>query len=122
MAQAPDRLRRNVHSGISGSGGGHSGSVRRHPCLHRKVKHMRDKIVYGLGIFAILLLARNIYVIAGLPPEANQGAIFKIIFFHATMAITALTGSFVAFAASALFLITKNFFWDDLAVAVTEVG
>jgi heme exporter protein C len=83
---------------------------------------MRNKVVFALGIFSILLLTRNIYVIAGLPPEANQGAIFKIIFFHATMAMTALTGSFVAFLASVLFLITRNFFWDALAVAVTEVG
>jgi len=83
---------------------------------------MKDKIIFALGIFALLLLTRNIYVITDLPPEANQGAIFKIIFFHATMAMTALTGSFVAFAASALFLITRNFFWDALAVAVTEVG
>jgi heme exporter protein C len=65
---------------------------------------------------------RNIYVITDLPPEVNQGAIFKIIFFHASMAIVALTGSFFSFAASAMFLITKNFFWDDLAVSITEVG
>src|SRR5207302_3331768 len=63
-----------------------------------------------------------INVIAGLPPEANQGAIFKIIFFHVPMAITALTCALVAFVASAGFLITKNFKFDALAVAVTEVG
>src|SRR5437764_9336959 len=83
---------------------------------------MRNKIVFALGVFSILLLMRNIYVISGLPPEANQGAIFKIIFFHATMAMTALAGSFVAFTASVLFLITRKFYWDALAVAVTEVG
>ena len=29
-------------------------------------------------------------MIAGLPPEATQGAIFKIIFFHVPVAITAM--------------------------------
>jgi heme exporter protein C len=38
------------------------------------------------------------------------------------MAMTALTCSLVAFIASAAFLITKNFYWDAMAVAVTEVG
>jgi heme exporter protein C len=83
---------------------------------------MRDKILYGLGAVAILLLARNIYVIAGLPQEASQGAIFKIIFFHVPMAITALLGSAVALVGSVLFLITRNFKYDALAVSVTEVG
>ena len=32
---------------------------------------MRDKILYGLGAAVILLLARDIYLIAGLPPEAG---------------------------------------------------
>ena len=80
------------------------------------------KTLFALGIFAILLLTRNIYVITDLPPEANQGAIFKIIFFHVPMAITALTCALVAFLASITFLITKNFKFDALAVAVTEVG
>src|SRR5579883_554563 len=83
---------------------------------------MRDKILYGLGIAALLLLARNIYVIAGLPPEAAQGAIFKIIFFHVPAAMTGMVAGTVAMIASVLFLITKNFKYDALAVAVTEVG
>ena len=83
---------------------------------------MRDYILYGLGLAAAGLLARDIIVIAGLPPEASQGAIFKIIFFHVTMAITAMICSFVALVGSVAFLLTKNFKYDALAVAVTEVG
>jgi heme exporter protein C len=83
---------------------------------------MRDKIIYILGAAAILLLARNLYLIAGFPPEASQGMIFKIIFFHVPPAITALLGATVALVASILFLVTKNFKYDALAVAVTEVG
>jgi heme exporter protein C len=83
---------------------------------------MRDKIMYGLGALAILILMNDIIHIMGLPDEVNQGAIFKIIFFHVPVAITALTAAAVALIASVLFLVTRNFFYDALAVAVTEVG
>src|SRR5437016_1335458 len=83
---------------------------------------MRDKILYGLGAAVILLLARDIYLIAGLPPEAAQGAVFKIIFFHVPVALTAMLCSFVALIGSVMFLFTRNFKWDAIAVAVTEVG
>ena len=83
---------------------------------------MRDKILYGLGAAVILLLARDIYLIAGLPPEAAQGSIFKIIFFHVPVALTAMLCSFVALIGSVMFLFTRNFKWDAIAVAVTEVG
>jgi len=83
---------------------------------------MRDCILYGLGAAAALLLARDINVSTGLPAEASQGAVFKIIFFHVPMAITAMMCSFVALIGSAMFLITRNFKYDAVAVAVTEVG
>jgi heme exporter protein C len=83
---------------------------------------MRDKLLFVIGVAAILLLSRDINAIINLPEERNQGIIFKIIFFHVPMAITALTCSMVAFIASIGFLITKNFKFDAVAVAVTEVG
>jgi heme exporter protein C len=83
---------------------------------------MREKIIYGLGVLAILLLARDIYLISNFPPERAQGMIFKIIFFHVPAAITAMLGSAVALISSVLFLATRNFKYDALAVAVTEVG
>jgi heme exporter protein C len=83
---------------------------------------MREKILYGFGIVALLLLARNIYVIANLPPEAAQGAIFKIIFFHVPAAMTGMVAGTTAMILSVLFLVTKNFKYDAAAVAVTEVG
>ena len=44
---------------------------------------MREKLIYILGAVAAILLARNLYLILNvLPDEANQGAIFRIIFFH----------------------------------------
>lgn len=83
---------------------------------------MKDAILFGLGGIATAILVRDILAIAGLPPEAAQGAIFKIIFFHVPVAITALLCACVALVGSVGFLITKNFKWDALAVSVTEVG
>ena len=83
---------------------------------------MRDKILYVLGALAILILARNLYVIAGLPQEAAQGAIFKIIFFHVPAAWTAIVAAITALTMSVQFLRTKDFKYDAAAVAVTEVG
>ncbi len=83
---------------------------------------MRDKILYALGALAVVILINDIIHITALPDEVNQGAIFKIIFFHVPVAITALTAAAVALIASVLFLVTKNFLFDALAVAVTEVG
>jgi heme exporter protein C len=83
---------------------------------------MTNKILYVLGALAMVLLARDIYVIARLPGEVEQGAIFKIIFFHVPVAITAMTAAAVALVASILFLVTRNFRYDALAVSVTEVG
>lgn len=83
---------------------------------------MRQKVMIGMLALAAILLVRNLYVISVLPDEVNQGQIFRIIFFHAPAAIAAMTGSAVALVASVLFLIKKDFFYDSLAVAVTEVG
>ncbi len=81
-----------------------------------------DYILYALGAVAVLILVRDINVIARLPNEVQQGAIFKIIFFHVPVAFVAMTAAAVALIASVLFLVTRNFRYDALAVAVTEVG
>jgi len=83
---------------------------------------MRDKLLIGLGAAAMLLLARNILAIAGFPNEANQGAIFKIIFFHVPVAMAAMFCAAASLVGSVMFLLTRNFKYDALAVSVTEVG
>jgi heme exporter protein C len=83
---------------------------------------MKDKLIYAIGIIVMLILVRDIYLIARLPQEVNQGAIFKIIFFHVPMAVTAMIAAAVALVASVLFLVTRDFRYDALAVSVTEVG
>jgi len=34
---------------------------------------VRDKLIYILGVLAVILLARDLYLITGFPPERNQG-------------------------------------------------
>jgi len=84
---------------------------------------MRDKIIYGLGVIAAVLLARDLYkIFMVFPNEVSQGMIFRIIFFHVPAAWTAMACAAVACVTSVLFLLTKNFKYDSISVAVTEVG
>ena len=46
-------------------------------------------LVYLCGIIALAILGWNTYAISGLPEETRQGVVFKIIFFHVPVAITA---------------------------------
>ncbi len=84
---------------------------------------MREKLIYVLGAIAAILLARDLYsIFMQLPDEASQGMIYRIIFFHVPAAITAMLCAAVACVSSVLFLVTRNFKHDAVAVAVTEVG
>ena len=83
---------------------------------------MPNKIIYVLGVLAFLILARDVYTIAQLPPEVAQGNAFKIIFFHVPAWAAAGTAITTALVTSVLFLITKKFKYDAAAVASTEVG
>ena len=83
---------------------------------------MRERLIYALGIAAAAVLAWNTFTIAQLPEETAQGVVFKIIFFHVPVAVAAMTAAAVSLVASVLYLVTRNFKFDALAVAVTEVG
>lgn len=83
---------------------------------------MRQKAMIVMLALAAVLLVRNLYNISVLPDETNQGQIFRIIFFHVPAALVAMVGSAVALLASIAFLISKDFKYDALAVAITEVG
>jgi heme exporter protein C len=83
---------------------------------------MRQKSMIVMLALAAVLLVRNLYSISVLPDEINQGQIFRIFFFHLPAALAGMVGSAVALIASVMFLIKKDFKYDALAVAVTEVG
>jgi heme exporter protein C len=84
---------------------------------------MREKIVYGLAAGAAALLAHNLYqMFLVLPDEALQGAIYRILFFHAPAAMTGMLGYFVALTLSVLYLSSGKFHYDSLAASVIEVS
>ena len=83
---------------------------------------MREKIIYLVAAVVLLLLVTNLHtILLGLPDEANQGAIYRIFFFHFPSAITSGIAAFVSMVASILYLYRRNLQWDSLAVAATEV-
>jgi heme exporter protein C len=84
---------------------------------------MRNKVLIALALVSASLLT---YVLAKvffvLPDEMNQGAIYRIIYFHVPGAITAFTGFFTAMVASGIYLATGKLKYDAFAAAVTEVS
>ncbi|HEY7306024.1 MAG TPA: cytochrome c biogenesis protein [Bryobacteraceae bacterium] len=84
---------------------------------------MREKIVIGLAVAAALLLSYNLYqMFMVLPDEAMQGAIYRILFFHAPAAIVGMIGYFIALTFSVLYLSSKNLRWDSLSASIVEVS
>jgi heme exporter protein C len=61
-------------------------------------------------------------ILLGLPDEARQDAIFRIMYFHIPGGILGLTGFGVGLACSIIYLIKKDLWWDALAASTTEVA
>jgi heme exporter protein C len=84
---------------------------------------MREKIIFVLAGICAAILSVNLYkILLVLPNEKDQGAIYRIIYFHVPSIITGFTGFFVALVASAMYLATRNLKYDAFAAAVTEVS
>lgn len=84
---------------------------------------MKEKLLYAACLVAAWLVLANLAVILlVLPDEAEQGAIYRIIFFHVPAAWSAFLGFLVAALASVTYLVKRNLWFDALAVSVTEVG
>jgi heme exporter protein C len=84
---------------------------------------MREKITIGITAAAAALLAYNLYAMfLKLPDEAMQGAIYRILFFHAPAAIVGMLGYFVALTLSILYLSGGKLKYDSMAASVVEVS
>jgi heme exporter protein C len=84
---------------------------------------MRNRILLLLTAAFAVLIAWNLKnILLGLPDEARQDAIYRILYFHAPAAMVGLTGFGVGMVFSGIYLATKNFFWDTLAASTTEVS
>src|SRR5579864_6930710 len=84
---------------------------------------MRLKIMLALLVLSGLFLAWNLHTMfLKVPDEANQGAIFRIIYFHVPSAITSFTGFFVAMCFALVYLAKRNLRFDSIAAAINEVS
>jgi heme exporter protein C len=84
---------------------------------------MRNRIMLLLTVAFAALIAWNLKnILLGLPDEARQDAVYRILYFHATSAMVGLTGFGCGMVFSGVYLATKNFFWDTLAASTTEVS
>src|ERR1700674_2799742 len=84
---------------------------------------MRLKIMLALLVASGLLLSWNLHTMfLKVPDELNQGAIFRIIYFHVPSAITSFTGFFFAMFASIVYLVRKDLRFDAIAASINEVS
>jgi len=84
---------------------------------------MREKVIFVLAGICAAILSINLYnILLVLPDEKDQGAIYRILYFHVPSIFTGFTGFFVALAASGMYLVTRNLKYDAFAAAVTEVS
>ena len=84
---------------------------------------MRETIAIALAGAAALLLGYNLHqMFLVLPDEAMQGAIYRILFFHAPAAMVGMIGYFVALTFSVLYLSSKELRWDSLSASIVEVS
>src|SRR6266478_1276381 len=77
---------------------------------------MRSKAIYVLSVLAIILEVKNLH--AMLLPVPDD----PMLYFQLAAAFTAFTCFAAALAASILYLVEGDFWYDSLAVAITEVS
>ena len=84
---------------------------------------MRLKIILALLVVSGAILSWNLHTMfLRVPDELNQGAIFRIIYFHVPSAITSFAGFFLAMFMSLAYLVKKDLRFDAVAASITEVS
>jgi len=84
---------------------------------------MRLKIILILSVLSGALLAWNLHsMFMDVPDELNQGAVFRIIYFHVPAAMTSFTGFYLGMFAGIGYLVKKDLRFDSIAAAINEVS
>jgi heme exporter protein C len=84
---------------------------------------MRQKAIIALAALSGTIIAWNLYTMfMVVPDEMNQGAIFRIIYFHVPFAISSFIGFFVGMFAGIGYLINKDLRLDSISAAFAEVS
>jgi len=81
---------------------------------------MRSRI---LGIFSLVLMIANLYMIFIFAPnEATMGVIQRIFYFHLPAGISSYVSAYLLGFGSIMFLIQRDLKWDRFAAASGEMG
>jgi heme exporter protein C len=84
---------------------------------------MRQKLIVAMLAISSILLMRNLYVMfLELSDEVNQGAIWRIFYFHLPSAITSFIGFYAGAGLSIMYLWKKDLRYDALAAVINEVS
>ena len=84
---------------------------------------MRQKLIYLFAAAAGILLVRNIYyMFMVLPDELNQGAVYRIFYFHVPALMFGMMGMLVAMVMSVGYLTVKKFWYDEACVSLVETS
>ena len=88
--------------------------------MGEKSQHRLDVL---LGILCFLGMSFALYMaILGAPTEKTMGHIQRIFYFHVSAAITGMGAFALNFIASLMYVLRKNRWWDNLALASAEIG
>lgn len=76
-----------------------------------------------LGVLLLVSMIVALYMaFLEAPREKTMGDLQRIFYFHVPAGMTGLTAFAVNFVASVMFLIKKDRWWDNLALAAAEIG
>ncbi|MBN1566452.1 MAG: cytochrome c biogenesis protein CcsA [Acidobacteria bacterium] len=79
-----------------------------------------DAVLWIVLIFGMSLALYMAFIDA--PREKTMGDLQRIFYFHVPAAITGLIAFAINFAASLMYVIRKNRWWDSLALSAAEIG
>lgn len=84
---------------------------------------MRQKLTLASAALAGLVVTWNLYnILINVPDELNQGAVFRIFYFHLPFALASFVGFFTAMGFGVAYLWKKDLRYDALAAPITEVS
>lgn len=87
------------------------------------MENLREKAAKVIGVIALIMVIVALYLVfIYAPTEKNMGQVQRIFYFHVAFAWTSFVAFFVTFAASIMYLIRKNRFWDIVAASSVELG
>jgi heme exporter protein C len=76
-----------------------------------------------LGVVLVLSMTLALYMaLLEAPREKTMGDLQRIFYFHVSAAISGLIAFAINFAASLMYLIRRNRWWDNLAIAAADIG